>query len=92
MDEERRYERAKKRIEELKAYYTHLTAYISVNIMLMIINIVTSPDEIWFIFPLLGWGIGITIHTVVIILGGKPGSSWEDKKIKQLMDKYNEKD
>lgn len=90
MDEDQRYERAKKRVEELKSYYIHLTAYISVNSMLIIINMVTSPEDIWFIFPLLGWGIGLTIHTIVTILGGKSGSSWEDKKIKKLMDKYKD--
>lgn len=48
MDEEERYKRAKARVEELKEFYEHLTIYIGVNITLVIINLVTSPNALWF--------------------------------------------
>ncbi|MFW5991030.1 MAG: 2TM domain-containing protein [Candidatus Nanoarchaeia archaeon] len=41
-----------------------LTVYILVNTMLITINILYSPGEIWFFFPLLGWGIGLVSHYV----------------------------
>lgn len=34
-----------------------LITFISVNLMLFFINITTSPEHLWFIYPLLGWGI-----------------------------------
>ncbi|MCV6608337.1 MAG: helix-turn-helix domain-containing protein [Campylobacterales bacterium] len=34
-----------------------LAIFISINLMLFIINITTSPEHLWFIYPLLGWGI-----------------------------------
>jgi hypothetical protein len=34
-----------------------LIIFILVNLMLFIINITTSPEHLWFIYPLLGWGI-----------------------------------
>ena len=32
MDEQARYERAKKRVEEIKGFYSHLIVYVIVNI------------------------------------------------------------
>lgn len=92
MDADKRYERAKKRVEELKSFYIHLAVYITVNIALFILNMLTSPNDLWFVFPLLGWGIGLSVHFVVVILGGKWGSKWEDKKIKELMEKDENKE
>jgi hypothetical protein len=42
MDES--YERAKKRVEEVKGFYGHLTAFIIVNLFLAIVNFLTTPD------------------------------------------------
>jgi hypothetical protein len=30
--------------------------------MFIIINFVYSPEVIWFFYPLIGWGIGVTSH------------------------------
>lgn len=37
-----------------------LITFISVNLMLFFINITTSPEHLWFIYPLLGWGIPLS--------------------------------
>lgn len=31
--------------------------FVAVNILLFTINMITNPTHIWFIYPLLGWGI-----------------------------------
>ena len=48
--------------EERKGFIAHLIAYIAVNITLVLINIAFTPERIWFIFPLIGWGIGLSMH------------------------------
>ena len=48
--------------EEKKGFWGHLAAYILVNILLIIINLRFNPGYMWFIFPLIGWGIGLTLH------------------------------
>jgi 2TM domain len=40
--EQRRYERAQARVQELKGFYTHATAYVLVNIGLFVINLLTG--------------------------------------------------
>lgn len=60
--EEERYHQAKKRVDEIKGFYGNLTAYVIVNLALMTINLMTSPEHIWFYWPMLGWGIGVIFH------------------------------
>ena len=58
------------------------------DLVLVIVNLVTSPDRIWFYWPLLGWGIGLLAHAASVFMYENPwGKDWEDRKIKELMDK-----
>ena len=45
-----------------KIFITHFAAFSSGNVLLIIINLMTGADTLWFLGPLLGWSIGITIH------------------------------
>jgi len=88
MDEEESYKRAKERVGELRGFYEHLIAYVVVNIMLVIINLVTSPDALWFYWVTIFWGIGVIWHAISVFgKRGKLGKNWEDKKIKEIMEK-----
>ncbi len=87
-DEKERYERAKKRVRELKDFYGHLIAYAGVNVMLFIINWVTSPGTWWFYWVTIFWGIGVMWHAISVFASGRVESKqWEEKKIKELMEK-----
>ena len=81
---ESKYQEAKKRVAELRGFYRHLSVYVIVNLGLFLINMTTSPETLWFIWPLLGWGIAIVLHALRVF-GGTPGSSWEEEKIAELM-------
>ena len=89
--EEERYYKARKKVEEIKGFYGNLTAYIVVNIGLMVLNLVTSPEYLWFFWPLLGWGIGVAVHGMVVF-NYMPflGKDWEEQKIKEYMNKEKE--
>ncbi len=86
MDEQTRYEDAKRHVGELKEFYQHLLTYVVINAFLIVVNRLTSPGYNWFIWPLLGWGIGLVLHALTVF-GGFWGKSWEERKIKQIMDK-----
>jgi bacteriorhodopsin len=58
------YEKAKKRVEAKIGFYIHLAVYVGVNILLIISNLLTSTQELWFRWPLIGWGIGIFFHAL----------------------------
>ena len=91
MDEQERYERARKRVEEIKGFYTHLMVYVLVNLALFVLDLVSSPGLQWFYWPLLGWGIGVVAHAGSVFgPGWFWGPEWEERKTKELMQRDRE--
>jgi len=88
MDEQEKYQEAKKRVEEIKGFYLHLIAFIVVNTVLLVINLITSPEYLWFVWPIIGWGVGLLVHAITVF-GNMWGKSWEERKIKEIMEKDN---
>ena len=73
MENQEAYQKAKKRVEAKVGFYIHLSVYIAVSILLIIINISTSSQNLWFTRPLIGWGIGVLFHGLgVFVFSGKP--------------------
>jgi hypothetical protein len=86
--EDTKYQKAKNRVKEIRGFYVHLGVYVLVNSLLFLIDITTSPDTLWFYWPLFGWGIGIVMHVVYVFgFGHWFGQDWEEKKIKEIMDR-----
>jgi hypothetical protein len=85
-EQEIKYQKAKERVAVLRGFYRHLGVYVIVNLGLFLINMTTSPETLWFIWPLMGWGIAIALHAVRVFVEA-PGSNWEEKKIEELMKK-----
>lgn len=92
-NEEDRYYQAKKRVEAIRGFYGNLTSYIVLNIFFFILNIVTSPEHLWFYWPLLGWGIGVLFHGMRVF-NYSPffGKDWEEKKLQQFLEEEKKKE
>ncbi len=88
MDEQERYARARRRIEEIRGFYEHLVIYIAVNLILFGINMLFSPDSFWFFWVTLFWGIGLVIHGFGVYVEGRIfGREWEGRKIREYMER-----
>ena len=86
MNEDERYRRAKARVEQLVGVYSHAGVYALVNGMLFIINMLTSPGDPWFFWPLMGWGIGLAAHGFgVFVAEGPLGKDWQERRIRALV-------
>ncbi len=73
------YKKAYRKIvseEEKKGFLAHLVVYVLVNAMLIAINFIYSPETIWFFYPLIGWGIGISMHYLFHV-------RWIEKELKE---------
>lgn len=86
--EEERYFKARKRVEEIKGFYGNLLAYIVINFFLMVLNLTTSPNHLWFYWPLLWWGFGVVFHGLRVF-NYMPffSKDWEERKVKEFMEK-----
>jgi hypothetical protein len=43
------------------AFFSHLRSFVAVQLVLLVINLMTSPRSLWFVYPLLGWGLGLLL-------------------------------
>ena len=91
--ENQKYIRAQKKVKSIKGFYVHLFVYLGVNAFLILARVISGEGVglllDWSSYgTMFFWGIGLAFHAfgvfgMDIILG----KSWEDKKIKELMDK-----
>ncbi|MBK8563815.1 MAG: 2TM domain-containing protein [Saprospiraceae bacterium] len=82
--------KAKKKVKDKKDFYQHLMSYAIVNTFLFALNIITSPGYLWFVFPLMGWGVGLAFHYVGVF--GIPGfdilsKEWEERELEKELRK-----
>lgn len=51
-----------KRRQDIQGFFQHLIVFTVVNVVLLIINLVTSPGSLWFYWVTMFWGIGLAIQ------------------------------
>ncbi|WP_417428029.1 2TM domain-containing protein [Halpernia sp.] len=92
--DEIKYLEAKKRVKRIKGFYTHLIVYVCVNLFIAYYNYQDlKPGESYFQFhnflTLFFWGIGLAVHGLSVFLPNFIlGNDWEERKTRELMDKY----
>jgi 2TM domain len=58
---------AERRADVKLAFRVHLLAYLIVNAGLVAINLIQTPNGyFWAIWPIIGWGLGLTAHFVAV--------------------------
>ncbi|MDN7011739.1 2TM domain-containing protein [Methanoculleus sp. FWC-SCC3] len=88
MDEQDRYARARRRVKKIRDFYEHLVLYIAVNLILFGINMLFSPDSLWFYWVTFFWGIGVVLHGFGVYVEGRIfGRDWEEKKIREFLER-----
>lgn len=92
-EEELKYYEALKKVKRIKGFYTHAIVYIVINIFIIIANVNDLKEgESYFqlknFFTAFFWGIGLLAHGLSVFLPDfLLGKNWEERKIKELMDK-----
>lgn len=92
-EEQKKLERVRKKVKSIKGFYKHLVVYLLVNAFLLIMHYVDlKPTEPFLSFNTFGtavfWGFGLAFHAFGVF--GPDiflGTSWEDRKIKEMMEK-----
>ena len=74
--ERKAYERARRRAAREAGFYVHLMWYGIVIGSFMIVNLIVSPSFEWWVFPALGWGVGLASH-----FGGVYGWRWIHERV-----------
>jgi len=84
------YQKAQKRLKNIKGFYRHLYIFLIVMIILIFINLKYTPEVLWVIWVFFGAGIPVFIHGIKVFkLDTVFNSEWKDNKIQQLLEKDN---
>jgi hypothetical protein len=57
---------ARKRAGAKMGWYIHATVYVAVNLLL--VGLAAASGRNWAVFPVLGWGLGLAIHGLVVFI------------------------
>jgi hypothetical protein len=52
----------------MRGFLIHLTTYVVVIIGLATFNLITNPAHPWFFWVLCGWGVGVAVHDLVLLM------------------------
>jgi len=93
MTELEEYQKAKDRVQEVKGFYAHATMFVLANAALAILNLATlkrNDGVVWFIWPLIGWGIGLAVHAISVFgIGSFLGKEWEERQIQHELERQH---
>ena len=85
--EEQEYIKAKKKVKEIKDFYTHLVVMIFALPIIITVNLMFVPN--FYFFWLAGFGMlfSVAVHWLQVFGFSKLGlgKDWEENKIKQIM-------
>ena len=68
MENQEVYESARKKVEAKLRFRIHLWVFIGVMTLLFLINIVNTPEYLWFKWPLFGWGFAVVMHALRVFV------------------------
>jgi 2TM domain len=57
---------ARKRAGAKLGWYIHASVYLAVNTLLLLASLYSG--KAWAVFPLMGWGLGLTLHGAAVWL------------------------
>ena len=93
LKEKHAFGKAKMKAKKLREFYAHLRTYLIINLLFFLINWIDYSGEWWALYPLIGWGMCVTIHALDAF---KPfevyDDDWEERKTRELVKRFNEND
>ena len=54
-------------VRRLRAFMIHLGLYFGGTVLLVSATLYFSPDNPWFVFPLVGWGSVLALHVAYVM-------------------------
>jgi hypothetical protein len=81
---------AKRRVNLKMGFYTHLLVYVCVNLGLFALNHFVGGHR-WSVFPLLGWGLGLAIHGIVVAVQLMGGSDLRERMMEQEVQRLKQR-
>jgi hypothetical protein len=73
-------------VSGIKEFYGHLLSFIVTISILTVINLFVSPEYLWVLWCVFGWGIGIVTHAIQAFeVFSLFSPQWEKKQIEKRL-------
>jgi hypothetical protein len=56
----------RKKRKKLISFFSNFASWLIISTFLFILNVLTDTREWWFIYPFLGWGLGVAFHALSV--------------------------
>ncbi|MBU1669897.1 MAG: 2TM domain-containing protein [Actinobacteria bacterium] len=89
LTEEEIQKQAKKRVDDKIGLLSHIAAYVIINTFIFFVWGITSNwdwGNPWFIWVLLGWGVGLAFN-IFYYFSGRKGQAAKDRMMAKEMDR-----
>lgn len=73
-------------VRQLKKFYASVAGYFAIILFLLVLNLMTSPNNLWVVWPALGMGIGVVMHGIRAFgVKGQLGNDWEKRQVEKRL-------
>ncbi|MCH9626423.1 MAG: hypothetical protein S4CHLAM2_00450 [Chlamydiales bacterium] len=92
-EEDKKLRQAQARVRRMRRFYSNLVTFVLINLLLIVINLIASPESLWFYWVTLIWGFVLVAQAfnTFTIKDRFLGDEWEKKKVDELMKKDKRK-
>ena len=82
------YKQARRRVAQLRGFYSNLFSYLVIVAFLAVVNLLTDRTYFWFLWVAAGWGVAVAFHAYATFANrGLFGGEWEERKIREIMER-----
>ena len=69
-------------------FYRHLVTFVIVGSILAALDVLTSPHELWFYWPMGAWAIGLVLHFADVYVMGE-GTGLEERIMRHERERHH---
>jgi Na+/melibiose symporter-like transporter len=80
--------RARKQIKRLREFYILCGTALLVVALTAVVNLVTDPDRLWFLWVVFGFAIAIGFSALDVFARDRVlGPAWEERKLREILER-----
>lgn len=73
-------------VRRLRRFYQHCLRYVLVNAILVAVNLVHTPERLWVLWVIGGWGLGLLLHAFCVFgPDWMLGPDWEKRQVEKRL-------
>jgi transcriptional regulator with XRE-family HTH domain len=73
-------------VRDIKGFYAHAIWYVVTNAVLAAWNFIATPDNLWFVWCVIGWGAGLVAHGLSVFeVFNLFGADWEKRQVEKRL-------